>query len=187
MIKKVFKIVLVLDLIAVIACGLVYLSPTMQRCHEAPLAMGLHVTWFGKTLQFNRGFNEIIGNVDGDEPWIASWTKGTAQFRTITAYGITDYQDGVFFKALDWSGQERIFLLQDYPYEDDTEYGMEVVEQTGPVPVDKWAKVDKRTCLIGIFPAVPILVAGITFILLTILGFWFIGTLPGRIRTWLKQ
>ncbi len=182
MIKNIFKIVLMLDLIAVISCGLVYLSPSMQRCHEAPLAMGLHVTWFDQTLQVNRGYKAIISNDDGDGPWEDIWVKGTAQFRTITAYGITDYQDGVFFKALDWNGRERTFLLQDYPYEDDTEYGYEVVEQTGLVPVDEWAKVDKRTCLIGIFPAVPILVAGITLILLTILVFWFIGTLPGRIR-----
>ncbi|MEN8723583.1 MAG: hypothetical protein ABF335_11940 [Alphaproteobacteria bacterium] len=186
MIKKIFKMVLLLDLIAVISCGLIYVSPSMQRCHEAPLAMGLHVTWFGPTLQFNHGFHEIISNVDGDEPWEDSWVKGTVQYKSITAYGITDYQDGVFFKALDWNGRERTFLLQDYPYEDDTGYGMEIVEQTGSVPVDVWAKVDKRTCLIGIFPAVPILVAGITLMLLMILTLWFIGTIPSRIRRRLK-
>lgn len=78
-------------------------------------------------------------------------------------------------------------MLQEYPHKDNTKYGMEILEQFGPVPVDEWAKVDKRTCMIGIFPFVPALVGLITVMLLGVLSLWFIGTIPRRIREWRKK
>ncbi len=169
---RIFKALLILDLLAILGCVAVYQSDRMQRCHDAPLALGLHVTWFGDNLQFNEGYHEIISSSKGNEPFPDTVVKGAELYKKILEYGLSDYDKGVFFRASDWDGKVQTFLLQKYPYNDDTQYSYEVVMPTGQVPVDEWVKVDELTCLIWIFPAIPILVGVATFMLYGALLFW---------------
>lgn len=122
-----------------------------QSESKPSLPLGLSPAWFDRKFQINRGYKSIISSTDRDEPFFDEVVKGSELFKTITAYDIESSETGLLFKALNWDGVEKIFILREHSPEDGEKYVYEVAAQEGLIADSEWVNVDHFSCRVGIY------------------------------------
>ncbi|XGA80303.1 hypothetical protein OR573_01210 [Halomonas sp. CH40] len=145
----------VMNLLAIMLLVYSFGFSTMYYCgrmeSKPVLPLGLSPTWFDDRFQINRGYKPIIGSSPESrrQPLYDQWVKGSELFRTIVKYDAREHGVGVYFKAIDWDGVERIFLLRDYAPSEDERYVYEVSPEEHAADDFEWIDVDHLSCLKG--------------------------------------
>lgn len=155
MIKKKFLWLVVLNIVFGAFCFAYFGSSSAYYCGQSEskpsLPLGLSPAWFDRRFQINRGYTSIISSTDRDEPLFDEAVKGTELFKTITAYDIRNSETGLLFKALNWDGVEKMFILREHSPEDGEQYAYEVTAQEGIIADREWINVDLFSCRVGIY------------------------------------
>ncbi len=148
--------------LAAIVCWFLYFDQDEQyycgRLSEKPqLAFGLSPTWFDGAFQINKGYKEIIGSTSGAKPSLDRWVKGFESFRTIVAYDARKNASGISFRAVDWEGEEQVYVLRKYVSQDASEYIFEVIPQDVNRDDHEWKNVDVFSCRVGAYQSLAYL------------------------------
>ena len=146
------------------------------------LAYGLSPNWFDTTFQINRGSKAIIFSNSGGEPFYSQWVKGSELFRVITAYDARRNHLGVFFKALDWKGNNEVFVLREYNAPKGEEYIYEVIPRSSLLTKfsgegangHKWKNVGLLSCRMGKYQTIFMLYILAVVIINVVTFFYFL-------------
>lgn len=133
------------------------------RENKPELSLGLSPAWFDDRFQLMIGHTDIISSTNKNEPVFDKWVKGAEKFKTIIKYNATSKGSKLYFKAINWEGEEQLFSLRRYSSKEDKEYAFEVSSEEKLEQEEKWVSVNLFQCIRGKY-------LGYTLIALTILA-----------------
>ncbi|MEL7897844.1 hypothetical protein [Vreelandella neptunia] len=119
------------------------------REDKPELSLGLSPSWFDDRFQLMIGHTDIISSTNKNEPVFDKWVKGVEKFKTIVKYNATSQGSKLYFKAINWEGDEQLFSLRRYSSEEDKEYAFEVSPEEKFEQEEKWVSVDLFQCIRG--------------------------------------
>lgn len=119
------------------------------RENKPELTLGLSPSWFDDRFQLMVGDTDIISSTHKNEPVFDKWVKGVEKFKTIVKYNAISKGSKLYFKAINWEGDEQLFSLQRYSSEEGKEYVFEVSSEEKIEQEEKWVSADLFRCVRG--------------------------------------
>jgi len=157
---RILQLFLIFDILWLVSFVWYYNPINLYQCGlvgRVEIVQELGPYWTNGRFVFMRGDNKIIlGNNRSEAKPIAGpeWIKNGQQYRKILAYGIPSSSKTLYFKALDWEGATRTFALDPYVGPEKYQYEMVAVDNPPKGHVQRWVKVDPKSCRVayGLFP-----------------------------------
>lgn len=119
------------------------------REKKPELALGLSPSWFDDRFQLMVDYTEIISSTNKEKPAFDKWVKGASKFKTIVGYNAVSTGSKLYFKAIDWEGNEKLFSLQRYSSISSEEYVYKVLYEEDFEQEERWVSVNHWQCVRG--------------------------------------